>query len=119
MELGEVAVSSKMFSIAYKKIREKGYKLKQLDIIVILEEPKIFAYKDQIIESISKITDLDKDLIGFKAKTSEKMGFIGEKRRCCLYGALQITKMKILITNDDGIDSHITRALYEKLSEET
>ena len=25
--------------------------------------------------------------------------------------------MKILITNDDGIDSHITRALHEKLSE--
>ena len=34
-----------------------------------------------------------------------------------MYGALQITKMKILITNDDGIDSHITRALHEKLSE--
>ena len=69
---------SKMFSIAYKKIREKGYKLKQLDIIVILEEPKLLDYKDQIIGSISQITDLDKDLIGFKAKTSEKMGFIGE-----------------------------------------
>ena len=69
---------NKMFTIAYKKTREKGYKLKQLDIIVILEEPKLLAYKDQIIESISQITNLDKHLIGFKAKTSEKMGFIGE-----------------------------------------
>ena len=67
-----------MFTIAYKKTREKGYKLKQLDIIVILEEPKLVAYKDQIIESISQITNLDKHLIGFKAKTSEKLGFIGE-----------------------------------------
>ena len=60
-----------MFSITYKKIREKD-KLKQLDIIVILEKPKLLAFKDQIIGSISQITDLDKDLIGFKPKPLKK-----------------------------------------------
>ena len=36
------------------------------------------VYKDQFNESISQNTDIDKYLICFKAKTSEKMGFIGE-----------------------------------------
>ena len=60
-------------------IKEKGYSIKQVDIIVILEEPKLTPYRDEIIKSIAEITGLSEANIGLKAKTSEKMGFIGKK----------------------------------------
>ena len=68
-----------LFEIAYNKILEKGFSLKQIDIVVIMEEPKLSVYKSDIILSLSNIANLNKDCIGMKAKTSEKMGFIGKK----------------------------------------
>mgnify|MGYP003312857678 FL=1 len=59
-------------------IKEKGYSIKQVDIIVILEEPKLTPHRDEIIKSIAEITGLSEANIGLKAKTSEKMGFIGK-----------------------------------------
>ena len=44
-----------------------------------MEEPKLSVYKSDIILSLSNIANLNKDCIGMKAKTSEKMGFIGKK----------------------------------------
>ncbi len=70
---------NKIFKLAYKKVLSAGYKLKQFDVVVITEEPKLSPFRDKIINNLCKITGLKKDMIGFKAKTSEKMGFIGNK----------------------------------------
>tara|TARA_B100000214_G_scaffold126265_1_gene89801 strand:+ start:322 stop:1476 length:1155 start_codon:yes stop_codon:yes gene_type:complete len=68
-----------LFEIAYNKVLEKGFSLNQIDVVVIMEEPKLSEYKSDIILSLSNLTNLNKDRIGLKAKTSEKMGFIGKK----------------------------------------
>ena len=80
-----------LFEIAYNKILEKGFSLKQIDIVVIMEEPKLSEYKPDIILSLSNLTNLKKDRIGLKAKTSEKMGFIGKKEGAA---ALVITRLE-------------------------
>ena len=67
----------KMFKLAYDKVLSAGYKLIQFDVVVITEEPKLSSFREKIVKNLSKITGLEKDMIGFKAKTSEKMGFIG------------------------------------------
>ena len=46
-------------------------------MVVITEEPKLSSFREKIVKNLSKITGLEKDMIGFKATTSEKMGFIG------------------------------------------
>lgn len=71
------ASGEKLYKLTNEMIKEKGYSIKQVDIIVILEEPKLTPYRDKIVDSLKKITGLSEDNIGFKAKTSEKMGFIG------------------------------------------
>ena len=80
-----------IFEIAYNKVREKGFSLKQIDIVVIMEEPKLSEYKPDIILSLSNLTNLKKDRIGLKVKTSEKMGFIGKKEGAA---ALVITRLE-------------------------
>ena len=66
-----------MFKLAYDKVLSTGYRLIQFDVVVITEEPKLSSFREKIVKNLSKITGLEKDMIGFKAKTSEKMGFIG------------------------------------------
>ena len=66
-----------MFKLAYDKVLSTGYRLIQFDVVVITEEPKLSSFREKIVKNLSKITGLERDMIGFKAKTSEKMGFIG------------------------------------------
>ncbi len=80
-----------LFKIAYNKVLEKGFSLKQIDIVVIMEEPKLSDYKSEIILSLSNLTKLERSNIGLKAKTSEKMGFIGNKEGAA---ALVITRLE-------------------------
>ena len=67
----------KMFKLAYDKVLSTGYRLIQFDVVVITEEPKLSSFREKIVKNLSKITGLERDMIGFKAKTSDKMGFIG------------------------------------------
>ena len=86
----ENASGSKLYKLTDEMIKEKGYSIKQVDIIVILEEPKLTPYRDEIIKSIAEITGLSEANIGLKAKTSEKMGFIGKNEGAA---CLVVTKL--------------------------
>ena len=73
-------------------ILEKGYSLNQIDIIVILEKPKLNTFRKNIIASLKNITGLEESNIGFKAKTSEKMGFIGNNEGAACFVMAKLTK---------------------------
>lgn len=61
-----------------KIIEEKNFEIINIDVILILEKPKISIFKEKIIENISKILDIDKNKINIKAKTMEGVGLIGK-----------------------------------------
>jgi 2-C-methyl-D-erythritol 4-phosphate cytidylyltransferase/2-C-methyl-D-erythritol 2,4-cyclodiphosphate synthase len=67
-----------------KPIIDKLYKsdffINNLDINLICEQPKVSKYRNKIINSISKLMNLNKDLINLKGKTVEKLGLIGKEK---------------------------------------
>ena len=79
-----------LYKLTSEMIKEKGYSIKQVDIIVILEEPKLTPHREKIISSLKDITGLSEANIGLKAKTSEKMGFIGNNEGAA---CLVVTKL--------------------------
>ena len=81
-----------LFKLTNEMILEKGYSLSQIDIIVILEEPKLNTFRKNIITSLKNITGLEESNIGFKAKTSEKMGFIGNNEGAACFVMAKLTK---------------------------
>ena len=81
-----------LFKLTNEMILEKGYSLNQIDIIVILEEPKLNTFRKNIIASLKNITGLEESNIGFKAKTSEKMGFIGNNKGAACFVMAKLTK---------------------------
>ena len=61
----------------YNMVKEKGYKLINLDLTIYAEFIKIAPKRELIRNSISKLLNIGLDFVSVKATTHEKMGFIG------------------------------------------
>ena len=72
--------SPKMLKPIIKLLNSNNYHINNLDINLICEKPKISKYRDKIINSLSNLLDLNKDLINLKGKTTEKLGLIGKEK---------------------------------------
>lgn len=59
-------------------IDQKGY-ISNIDITIVAEHPKLFEYKQLIKEKIASVLKIDSNRIAVKAKTSEKLGFVGRE----------------------------------------
>jgi 2-C-methyl-D-erythritol 2,4-cyclodiphosphate synthase len=62
-----------------EKVREKGFKIENIDTIICLQSPKISSYIPQMQETLSKVMDIDLEDINIKATTTEHLGFVGKK----------------------------------------
>ena len=72
--------SVEILDAALKLMKEKGYRVNNVDIVLELEEPKIAPYKTKIRKNLARLLDIDISCIGFKGKTGEKVDAVGEKR---------------------------------------
>ena len=72
--------SPKMLKPIIKLLKSNNFHINNLDINLICEKPKISKYRDKIIDSLSNLLDLNKDLINLKGKTTEKLGLIGKEK---------------------------------------
>ena len=61
-------------------VKEKGYKVINLDSTVFLEEPKLRSYIDEMRENIAALLEIDINQVSVKATTSEKVGIVGRKQ---------------------------------------
>lgn len=62
-----------------EKVREKGFRIENIDTIICLQSPKISSYIPQMQETLSKVLDIDLEDINIKATTTEHLGFVGKK----------------------------------------
>ncbi|WP_077304033.1 2-C-methyl-D-erythritol 2,4-cyclodiphosphate synthase [Terribacillus halophilus] len=63
----------------WQLVKEKGFKLGNLDCTVIAQAPKMAPYIDQIRENVANMLEAEPDQINVKATTTEKLGFTGRK----------------------------------------
>ena len=63
-----------------KQIQDKNYEINNLDINIITETPKLKKYKNKIIKNISDLCGISLENINIKAKTTEKLGVIGQEK---------------------------------------
>ena len=72
--------SPKMLTPILKILDKNNFYINNLDINLICEQPKVSKYRDKIINSLSNLVNLDKELINLKGKTVEKLGLIGKEK---------------------------------------
>lgn len=70
---------------SFKLIQKKKLKVGNIDITIILEEPKISPFIDKMKKNISKVLKIKTSQISIKSTTSEGLGFIGKKQGCSAY----------------------------------
>ncbi|MEI7590583.1 MAG: 2-C-methyl-D-erythritol 2,4-cyclodiphosphate synthase [Deltaproteobacteria bacterium] len=73
-------------------MRAENFFLNNIDASIILEEPKLNIYIDAMCENIAKIVGVSCSVINIKAKTNEKMGFIGRGEGIVAFAVLTITR---------------------------
>ncbi|UTC66069.1 MULTISPECIES: 2-C-methyl-D-erythritol 2,4-cyclodiphosphate synthase [unclassified Treponema] len=72
------ANSAELLSAVWEKISAQGWKIQNIDCVIIIEEPKILPFRDEIRTSIASILKIEKEQIFIKAKTGEGIGIIGK-----------------------------------------
>jgi 2-C-methyl-D-erythritol 2,4-cyclodiphosphate synthase len=58
-------------------LEARGVRAQQVDVTVILEQPKLGTFKSAIATAIAARLGIPVDRVSVKAKTNESMGFIG------------------------------------------
>jgi 2-C-methyl-D-erythritol 2,4-cyclodiphosphate synthase len=60
-------------------MKQRGYKIGNIDATVIAQKPKMAPYIDQMRENIASVFETDKNNVSVKATTEEKLGFTGQE----------------------------------------
>ena len=64
----------------YQMVKDRGYKINNIDCMIFAQKPKMKDYIYAIRESISNILDISVDQISVKATTYEKLDSIGNEK---------------------------------------
>ena len=84
--------SPKMLKPIMENLNKSNFFINNLDINLICEKPKVSKYRDKIINSISNLMGINKNLINLKGKTVEKLGLIGKEKAIACEVIISITK---------------------------
>ena len=81
-----------MLSPVISLLKGNNFYINNLDINLICEKPKVSKYRNKIINSLSKLLEIDKNIINLKGKTVEKLGLIGKENAIACESIVSINK---------------------------
>ncbi len=58
-------------------LNQRGYRLSNLDSVIIAQEPKLSGYLPEMRSRIAKVLDVDGERVNVKAATPEGLGALG------------------------------------------
>jgi len=61
----------------YAIIQKEGFVVKNVDTVLIADEPKVAPFKDGMRDNIARILNIDRRAVNIKATTNEGVGAIG------------------------------------------
>ncbi len=71
------ASSIELLKSAYKLVRDKGYKVMNIDSTIVCEAPKLLPHIPMMRDNVAKALGTAADMINVKATTEEGLGFTG------------------------------------------
>ena len=85
--------SSKFVLKAMELLKKEKYRINNIDITIILQDPKLGKNKILIRDNIVKLMKLKKEQVNVKAGTAEKLGDIGKGNGVISFVTLLIEKV--------------------------
>ena len=84
--------SSQLLAVVKGLVDKSGYKINNLDVIIIAQEPQLLPFKKQIKEKICCLLNLKEDALNIKAKTNEGLGAVGNKEAIATYAVASLIR---------------------------
>ncbi|MDX9872302.1 MAG: 2-C-methyl-D-erythritol 2,4-cyclodiphosphate synthase [Clostridia bacterium] len=76
----------------YALLREKGYRLGNLDCTIVAQKPKLAPYKEEMKQNIGAILEMTPENVNIKATTTESLGFAGREEGIACYAVCTLTQ---------------------------
>jgi len=89
------ANSVMLLKTAWEKIQAAGWQLENIDSVILIEEPKILPYRNEIRKSLAEILKVEPERVFVKAKTGEGLGIIGKGKAVAAISSALLSKKTI------------------------
>ena len=76
-----------------QKIREKGYRVGNVDVTMIAQRPKLRPYISKMTENIAAQLSVDADCVNVKVTTEEGLGFTGKLEGLACHAVCLLEKL--------------------------
>ena len=77
--------SSILLRKTHALVSEKGFSIGNIDCTIVLQKPRVAEYIPSMIQSLASSLEIQASQVNVKAKTSEKLGFIGREEGVSAY----------------------------------
>ena len=74
-------------------VRERGWGIENVDVVVILERPKIGPHRDAIQSRLAEALGIDADRVSVKAKTNEGVDAVGRGEAIAAHAVALLTRL--------------------------
>ena len=85
--------SAKILVFVLEKLFKLSYQIINVDIIIVLEKPKLQSIISKIKKSVADHLKIDITNVNIKATTSERMGFVGREEGIACYATVLVEKI--------------------------
>lgn len=84
--------SIEMLALAVERVRTSGYRVAQADVTIVAESPRLTDHKPAMTARLAKALGVPEGDVGLKAKTNEKMGWIGRGEGIACFAVVTLTR---------------------------
>jgi 2-C-methyl-D-erythritol 2,4-cyclodiphosphate synthase len=84
--------SVKILTHVWELAKKKGYRIANIDAVIITEEPKVSPYRERIKARLAEILEIDIASVSVKGKTTEGLGFTGRKEGIAVQAVVLLEK---------------------------
>lgn len=85
--------SMKLLKQTYNLIKSKGYKIGNIDSVIVCQKPKIMPYINNMRKNIADALQTDIENVSVKATTEEKLGYTGRMEGIKAYSVCLLDKI--------------------------
>ncbi len=87
------AIDSKiLLERTMRLIGERNFEIGNIDSTIVLQSPKILNFVPAMVQTLAEVMQISQNQISVKAKTSEKLGFIGREEGVSAYAVVLLHK---------------------------
>lgn len=86
------ADSRELLKDVYRRVKEQGYQIGNVDVTIMAQAPKMAPYIDAMCQAIAEDLETDIGNVNVKATTTERLGFTGRKEGIASEAVVLITK---------------------------